>query len=90
VDSGIISGKTLERALKILKASGKRLGELLRERGIVTDEEIVEALAGQLNLRTATNFANHPFSKDLLDLFLPGWHWRKRSFPSIHMTRRWR
>jgi hypothetical protein len=45
VDSGIISGKTLERALKIQKASGKHLGELLREMGIVNDEEVAEALA---------------------------------------------
>ena len=68
MDAGIISVKTLERALKIQKGSGKRLGALLRDMGIVTEEEVAEALASQFNLKTVRNFADHPFPKDLLDL----------------------
>lgn len=68
VEAGIISVKTLERALKIQKGSGKRLGELFREMGIVTDDEVAEALACQFKLRTVRNFADHAFPKDLLDL----------------------
>lgn len=71
VDAGIISVKTLERVLKIQKGSGKRLGELLREMGIVTEEEVAEAIASQFNLKTVRHFADHPFPKDLLDL-IPG------------------
>jgi CheY-like chemotaxis protein len=81
VDAGIISGKTLERALKIQKGSGKRLGALLREMGIVTEEEVAEALAGQFNLRTVTNFADHPFPKDLLDLIPAQMALEKMIFP---------
>ena len=68
VEAGIISVKTLERALEIQKGSGKRLGALLREMGIVTEEEVVEALASQCKLKTVRNFADHPFPMDLLDL----------------------
>jgi len=71
VDAGIITDKTLERALKIQKGSSKRLGELLREMGIVSEEEVAEAIASQFNLKSVKNFANHPFPKDLLDL-IPG------------------
>jgi hypothetical protein len=55
VDAGIISFKTLERALKIQKGSGKRLGTLLRDMGIVTEEEVAEALACQSNLIPSCN-----------------------------------
>ncbi|HEX9023195.1 MAG TPA: response regulator [Geobacteraceae bacterium] len=68
VDAGIISLKTLERVLILQKKSGKRLGELLGEMGIVTEEEIAEAVASQFNLKTVKKFADHPFPKELLDL----------------------
>jgi len=81
VDSGIISAKTLERALTIQKGSGKRLGALLREMGIVTEQEITDALACQFNLRTVRNFADHPFSKKLLGLISPELALEKTIFP---------
>ncbi len=68
VEAGVISPKTLERTLAIQKRSGKRLGELLREMGIVTEEEVAEAIASQFNLKTVRNFAGYSFPKDLLDL----------------------
>lgn len=68
VEAGIISAKTLERVLEVQKGSGKRLGALLRDMGIVTEEEIVEALARQYNLKTIRNFADHKFPKELLAL----------------------
>lgn len=69
VKAGIISVKTLERALEVQKgSSGKRLGTLLREMGIVTEEEVLEALARQCRLRTVRNFAGNIFPKALLDL----------------------
>jgi CheY-like chemotaxis protein len=81
VDAGIISDKTLERALEIQKESGQRLGTLLREMGIVTEEEVAEALAGQFNLITVTNFAEYPFPKDLLDLIPAQMALKKMIFP---------
>jgi CheY-like chemotaxis protein len=81
VDAGIISFKTLERALKIQKRSGNRLGTLLRDMGIVTEEEVAEALACQSNLRMVRNFANHLFPKDLLDLVPAQMALQKMIFP---------
>jgi len=68
VEAGIISAKTLERALEAQRGSGKRLGVLLREMGIVTEEEIVDALALQFDLKRIRSFADHQFPKELLDL----------------------
>ena len=68
VEAGIISGKTLERTLELQKGSGKRLGVLLREIGIVTEAEVLEALARQYNMRTVRDFADRSFPKELLDL----------------------
>ena len=47
VDSRIICRKTLERALEIQQASGKRLGEVLEEMGVVWLDEVAEALEVQ-------------------------------------------
>jgi len=68
VEAGIITVKTLERALELQRGSGKRLGKLLRDMGIVTELEVLEALAAQCDLRITRRFADQPFSKELLDL----------------------
>ena len=68
VEAGIISVKTLERSLEVQKGSGKRLGALLREMGIVTEEEVLHALAEQCSLRIIRNFAQQHFARELLDL----------------------
>ena len=68
VEAGIISFRTLERSLEVQKGSGKRLGTLLREMGIVTEEEVLHALAKQCNLRIVRNFAPQHFARELLDL----------------------
>ena len=68
VEAGIISLKTLERSLEAQKGSGKMLGTLFREMGIVTEEEILLALAKQCNLRIIKSFAQQTFPKELLDL----------------------
>lgn len=68
VKAGIISVTTLERALEMQKGSSKRLGTLLKEMGLVTEEEVIEALARQCGLRTVRDFAVQSFPKELLDL----------------------
>ena len=84
VEAGIITVKTLERALQMQKGSGKRLGMLLTEIGVVTEEEIAEALAKQCNLRTIRNFAGQPFPKELLDLVPVQLALEKLIFPLKH------
>jgi CheY-like chemotaxis protein len=84
VEAGIISPKTLERSLELQKGSGKRLGSLLREMGLITEEEVLEALSRQCNLRTVTHFADNTFSKELLDLVPVSLALEKMIFPLKH------
>jgi CheY-like chemotaxis protein len=68
LESGIISPKTLERALDRQKGSGKRLGIVLEEMGVITESELVDTLAKQFGFKTVKEFAGYSFSIDLLDL----------------------
>ena len=81
VGAGIISVKTLERTLELQRGSGKRLGKLLRDMGIVTEQEVIEALARQCDLRIVRNFADQPFPKELLDLVPAQMSLEKMIFP---------
>lgn len=47
VEEEVISRKTLERALARQKAEGKRLGEVLEDMGVLTAQELAEALQYQ-------------------------------------------
>lgn len=84
VQAGIISEKTLERALDLQKGSIKRLGEILHGMGIVNEQEIIDALARQCDLRIVRNFADQPFSKELLDLVPAETALEKIVFPLKH------
>ncbi len=84
VKAGIISVKTLERALEMQKKSGKRLGSLLSDMGFVNEEEVLDALARQCNLRTIRNFARQDFPKELLELVPPRLALEKLIFPLKH------
>ena len=52
VQSGIITVKTLDRALVRQQTCGKRLGGVLLEMGVITGEELLEALGQQSGLET--------------------------------------
>lgn len=81
VESEIISRKTLERALERQKFDKQRLGALLEEMGVITEEELAEALAKQFNFKTIKNFINHTFPQDLLDLIPSDMAMKKLIFP---------
>ena len=49
VAGGIISRKTLERALARQQGSGKRLGQVLEEMGVVTEDEVMLAVESQMS-----------------------------------------
>jgi len=66
VEANIISGKTLDRALAKQKLSGKRIGVILREMGVVTSTEMVGAVARQFGLKVVKDFVSHSFTPDLL------------------------
>ncbi|GFE58206.1 response regulator [Geobacter sp. AOG1] len=81
VEAGIITVKTLERALDRQKGSGKRLGLVLEEMGVITDEELVDALAQQFGFKTVKGFSSATFSQDLLDLVPEDMAVQKQLFP---------
>lgn len=81
VEAGIITVKTLERALERQKGSGRRLGMVLEEMGVINEEELIEALAKQFGFRTVANFAPHTFLWDVLGLVPEDMAIRKLVFP---------
>jgi len=68
VESGIITVKTLERALTRQNGCGKRLGAVLEEMGVITQDELVEALAQQFGLESIRGIAARCVSEKLLEL----------------------
>lgn len=81
VEAEIISNKTLERALVRQKSEKKRLGVVLEEMGVITEDELVEALAKQFNFKTIKNFVERDYSQDLLDLLPSDFAMKKLVFP---------
>lgn len=71
VQSGIITVKTLERALARQEGSGKRLGAILEEMGVITPEELVEALAQQSGMEMVKRITAQNVPVELLEL-VPG------------------
>jgi CheY-like chemotaxis protein len=68
VDKGLLTTKTLERALARAKRLHKRLGSLLEEMELITGDELAGALAEQYGYRVIGNFARHTYARKLLDL----------------------
>lgn len=81
VEAEIISKKTLERALERQKDGKARLGVVLEEMGVITEEELADALAKQFNFKTIKNFVNHSFSQEVLDLLPSDMAMKKLVFP---------
>jgi len=81
VESGIITVKTLERALTRQQGSGKRLGIVLDEMGVITQEELIEALAQQFGFETVKGIASLSFPANLLELIPQEIALRKLVFP---------
>ncbi|MBL0225833.1 MAG: response regulator [Geobacteraceae bacterium] len=81
VEAEIISKKTLERALVRQKEGKQRLGVVLEEMGVITEEELAEALGTQFNFKTVKNFIDHSFPQDLLDLLPSDFAMNKLVFP---------
>lgn len=81
VEIGIITTKTLERALERQKGSGKRLGMILEEMGVVTEDELVDALARQFGFKIAKGFAGYSFPKDIFSLVHEDMAVQKTMFP---------
>lgn len=81
VESGIITVKTLERALTRQQGTGKRLGIVLDEMGVITQQELIEALAQQFGFETVQGIASLDFPDQLLQLIPEEIALRKLVFP---------
>lgn len=81
VEADIISNKTLDRALERQKSSGKRIGTILFEMGVVTNVEMVSAVARQFGMKTVKDFASFPFPPQLLQLIPEDFAIKKHVFP---------
>lgn len=68
VESGIITVKTLERALIRQQGTGKKLGTVLDEMGVIDQEELVEALARQFGFETVRDTSSREIPDSLLEL----------------------
>lgn len=68
VASGLITEKTLERALARSKRQKKKVGTVLEEIEMVTGEELASALAVQYGHRVVSNFARYAFPPELFKL----------------------
>ncbi|GFO70525.1 two-component system response regulator [Geomonas limicola] len=84
VESGIITAKTLERALIRQQGTGKKLGAVLDEMGVVYQEELVEALARQFGFQTLGDTACHQIPEALLELIPQEIALQKLVFPLRH------
>ena len=68
IENGLITDKTLQRALTRAKRKKKRIGLILEEIEIITREELAKALADQFGYKVIGNFAHFRFPIELLDL----------------------
>jgi MSHA biogenesis protein MshE len=67
VQQGLVSPSQLQQALEQQRGTGKRLGRLLMESGVVTEETVVHGLARQLRV-PAVNLKSFPLKSDTVRL----------------------
>ncbi len=68
VERGLITEKTLQRALDRAKRQKKRIGLILEEIEVITRDELVRALAEQYGCKVVSNFAHYNFPRELLSV----------------------
>ncbi|HTP63800.1 MAG TPA: response regulator [Geobacteraceae bacterium] len=68
IERGLITEKTLERALERAKRQKKRIGLTLEEIEVITRDELAKALAEQYDCKVVSNFARFQFPRELLDM----------------------
>src|SRR4030065_1250467 len=68
VETGVVTAKTVERALTLAQSHNRRLGELVEELGLVTGEELRDSLAIQYKCKTANNLSKLEIAAELKQL----------------------
>jgi CheY-like chemotaxis protein len=81
VEANIITSTTLDRALAMQKDSGKRIGVILGEMGVVTNAEMMGAVAKQFGMKMVKDFSSQSFLPELLSLIPEDLAISKHVFP---------
>jgi CheY-like chemotaxis protein len=81
VEAKVVDAHQLNRALEKQKGTGRRLGQVLEEMGVVTERDIAAALARQFGYKTVANIAKATFTDALLGLFDSDTAMNKLIFP---------
>ena len=81
IEAGVIDDETLQLALKEQAQSGKRLGQILDEQNVISEQDIAVVLARQFGLKTVKNISNHEFPQSLLEVIDSEKALRKMVFP---------
>lgn len=68
VERGLLTQASVERLIAHAKSKNIRLGELLEVIGLVTPEELAEALAIQYRVRKISDFAKYSYPREVLNL----------------------
>lgn len=66
IDAGVLTEGGLRSALTLQKITGKRLGQVLEERKIITERDIAIVLARQFGLKTVFNIARNSVPEEAL------------------------
>lgn len=71
VERKLLCQKTVDRVLVIASKMNKRFGTVLEEMGLITEEELAEALAVRYHLKPLFDFAKMSFPPRVLKMFSP-------------------
>ncbi|HKI50788.1 MAG TPA: response regulator [Geothermobacteraceae bacterium] len=67
IDAGVLTEGGLRSALTLQKITGKRLGQVLEERNIITERDVAIVLARQFGLKTVFDIAKNRVPDDVLE-----------------------
>src|SRR6185369_11145660 len=81
VENGIITLRSVERVLPRAKKLGRKFGTVLEELGLITDDELANALALQFGYKVVKNLGQFTFPADLLKLLTADVALQNQLFP---------
>lgn len=81
IEANVVTEPLLQRALELQQGSGKRLGQILEEMGVVSEKDTAVALARQFGFRTVQNLASFSFPGEVLALLTSEVALKKNIFP---------
>jgi CheY-like chemotaxis protein len=69
VEARVVDELIMKQALILQKGSGRRLGQILEEMGVISETDIAVAVARQFGFKTVKDIAKYSFPPELLALF---------------------